>query len=296
YTLTDWYDGTNIFDEFDFYSSTDPTHGYVDYQTKEDAMSLGLAYSTSSGAAVIKLDNTTTLSSGAYRNSVRISSSKTWNSGLFVADLSEMPWGCSLWPAYWTLGSGTWPYAGEIDIVEGVNLQDHNQVTLHTSSGCSLSNDGLSTTSSYPGNTDCDSTGSSNTGCYYDSTDTQSYGSDFNSAGGGVFAHILNSTGIYVWFFTRESIPADITTGIAPQPDTWAAPMAIYTDTSCDIASHFVEQSLVFDITLCGDWAGSAYPSSSCPSTTGYSNCIDVVANPDNYPCASFTINYIKVF
>lgn len=30
------------------------------------------------------------------------------------------------------LGSGTWPYNGEIDIIEGVNSMSDNLVSLHT--------------------------------------------------------------------------------------------------------------------------------------------------------------------
>lgn len=54
-----------------------------------------------------------------------------------------------MWPAWWTLGGGQWPYVsvsihrariesddyvqtGEIDIIEGVHDNAHNQVTWHT--------------------------------------------------------------------------------------------------------------------------------------------------------------------
>jgi beta-glucanase (GH16 family) len=49
-----------------------------------------------------------------------------YNGGLFIADFETMPFGCSLWPAYWSYGTASWPADGEIDILEGVN----NQVTL----------------------------------------------------------------------------------------------------------------------------------------------------------------------
>ena len=32
-----------------------------------------------------------------------------------------MPTGCGTWPAYWLCGEN-WPYKGEIDIIEGVNI------------------------------------------------------------------------------------------------------------------------------------------------------------------------------
>jgi beta-glucanase (GH16 family) len=58
---------------------------------------------------------------------MRITTTKTYNGGLFIADFKRMPFGCSLWPAYWSYGTkNIWPEDGEIDILEGVN----NQVTL----------------------------------------------------------------------------------------------------------------------------------------------------------------------
>jgi hypothetical protein len=61
----------------------------------------------------------------SFDSSIRISTTKTYNGGLFIADFERMPFGCSLWPAYWSVGTD-WPTNGEIDILEGVN----NQVTL----------------------------------------------------------------------------------------------------------------------------------------------------------------------
>ncbi len=53
---------------------------------------------------------------------MRITTTKTYNGGLFIADFERMPFGCSLWPAYWSVGPN-WPNGGEIDILEGANLQ-----------------------------------------------------------------------------------------------------------------------------------------------------------------------------
>jgi beta-glucanase (GH16 family) len=64
------------------------------------------------------VDSLTTLDpSGPGRKSVRIESKKSWNHGLFIADIAHMPGGvCGTWPALWTLGPD-WPYNGEIDII-----------------------------------------------------------------------------------------------------------------------------------------------------------------------------------
>ena len=51
---------------------------------------------------------------------MRISSQKSYNQGLFIADIYAMPHGCSLWPAWWSVGPN-WPNGGEIDILEGAS-------------------------------------------------------------------------------------------------------------------------------------------------------------------------------
>lgn len=47
------------------------------------------------------------------------------------------------WPAFWALSAtATWPAGGEIDIIEGVHDNVHNQVTWHTNPGCNLTETG----------------------------------------------------------------------------------------------------------------------------------------------------------
>ena len=92
----------------------------VNYQTKDNAISKGLAYVQSDGTTVMTVDPNSTLSSGEYRDSVRVSSKNTYSNGLIIADIWAMPHGCSVWPAYWMVGP-SWPSDGEIDILEGVN-------------------------------------------------------------------------------------------------------------------------------------------------------------------------------
>ena len=46
--------------------------------------------------------------------------------------------GCGTWPAYWLCGDN-WPNNGEIDIIEGVNTQNFNQMTLHSKANCNMS-------------------------------------------------------------------------------------------------------------------------------------------------------------
>jgi len=48
------------------------------------------------------------------RNSVRLEGRKSYNKGLFVLDVKEMPGVCGMWPAFWSLGQEPWPVKGEV--------------------------------------------------------------------------------------------------------------------------------------------------------------------------------------
>lgn len=133
------------------------------------------------------------------------------------------------------------PNEGEIDIIEGVNDNTNNAMTLHTSGGCTIADNGGFTGTL--GNRDCDSSHGSNTGCGIQNQDKQSYGSGFNSVGGGVYATEWTSSDINVWFFARGNIPSDIASG-DPNPTTWGTPAAQFQG-DCNIDNHFKNQQIV---------------------------------------------------
>lgn len=282
--------------QWDFFTGTDPTGGNVNYQSKTDAQSKGLAYVNScDNSTVLAVDSTSTVTSGGQRDSVRITSQKSYNSGLFVIDASNMPVGCSTWPSFWTVGPN-WPSAGEIDIIEGVNNQATNQMTLHsgTSQSCSIAKSN-SSTDHFTGQvlgTNCYSTQNADAGCGVEDTDTRSFGYGFNNADGGVFALLWdNSSGMSMWHFARADIPADLIAQ-TPNPSTWSTPAGFWSAQSCDISANFYDHQMVIDTTICGNWAGgSAYSSSGCPGT-----CSDMVANATNYVDAKWVINYVAVY
>ena len=66
-----------------------------------------------------------------------LQSKSQYDAGLFVIDLEHMPTGCGTWPAFWLVGP-SWPYGGEIDIIEGVDDTSVVATTLHTNQGCSM--------------------------------------------------------------------------------------------------------------------------------------------------------------
>jgi hypothetical protein len=202
-----------------------------------------------------------------------------------------MPTGCSVWPAWWSVGPN-WPEGGEIDVIEGVNTGTQNQYTLHTSDNCSLDAN-VATPSAVSGHivdTTCASSSANNDGCAFIDSDARSFGEGFNQNGGGVYAHLWDSTGIKAWHFARNEVPQDITDS-APDPTSWGTPAAFWSAQSCDMASHFYDHVLTFDTTLCGDWAGSVYSSFGCPGT-----CAEAVADPSNFDNAQWKINYVAVY
>ncbi|CAK4031841.1 glycoside hydrolase family 16 [Lecanosticta acicola] len=290
YVLQDDYFSGNFFDNFDFFDSPDPTHGFVEYQSQNDASSAGLISSSSNNAKML-VDSSNVTPDG--RPSVRLTSKKSYSSGLVVLDVDHMPGGiCGTWPAFWTVGPN-WPLGGEIDIIEGVNEQTQNDMTLHTGPGCAVSNTGLF--SGVLKTLTCDSSAGNNQGCQIADGNPGGYGAAFNAHGGGVYAMEWTPSAISVYFFPRASIPADAL-GASPNPSTWGTPVAQFSG-GCDFASAFTDQQLVFDTTFCGDWAGSpdVWSSSSCSQQA--SSCTDFVANhPSAFQDAYWSINALKVY
>ncbi|KAF8267106.1 hypothetical protein EI94DRAFT_1731468, partial [Lactarius quietus] len=137
---------------------------------------------------------------------------------------------------------------GEIDIVEGVNDQGSDLVSLHTSPDCSMP--------ASPTGLDCDTAATGNAGCGVQITEGNNYGPSFNAKGGGCGS---------------GATPADVAKGAGSiNTDNWGTPDAYFPNTQCDIGAHFGPASLIINIDLCGDWAGNVYSSSGCPGTGAF--------------------------
>lgn len=300
WALQDTYQGKTFFDDenWTFYTEGDPTHGTVDYVDRDTAIQENLVFVNDEGHAIIQGDNTTWLQPGEYRKSVRVISKAVYQHGLFILDLNKAPWGCGVWPAFWTLGQGsTWPDAGEIDIIEGVHDNQVNQVAFHTKAGCYLTQkpeaDFTGDIHKYANGTDnlvCDGLVNYNSGCAVVEWNKASYGPEFDAQGGGVFAAKWDENGISVWNFFRAAIPDDIVDG-SPSPDTWGAPSAFLSPDGCEIDSFFYNHTIIINITFCGDWAGNSYATTSCPGT-----CAERIMDPNNFVNATWNINSLKVY
>ncbi|CAE6488414.1 unnamed protein product [Rhizoctonia solani] len=296
YTIAQNHSGANFFDGWIFTEGIDATTvGNVLYQSQAAALQQKLAYVDDSGHAIIKVDNTTVGQGDTYgRASIKINSTATFGKGsLVIMDANHLPYGCSVWPAYWSQGSPAdeWPKFGEIDIIENVNMATVNQMALHTTQGCTLAS-GTQVTGKIVSN-DCFNGTNGNQGCIVQGATDATYGAGFASAGGGVYALEWSSegNGIRIWFFQRGSIPDDMASS-SPNPGNWGTPTAAWPESGCNTSQFFGAQTIIIDITLCGNFAGAA----STFQATCSGVCTDLIKTPSNYNNAYFDINYLRVF
>jgi len=298
YSLIADYEGANFFTHWNFFTANDPTHGYVNYVPQSQAQSENLI-NTNNGKIYIGCDDTN-VASGRGRDSVRICTKNTWLYGLFVLDLNNMPTGCGTWPAWWLVGPN-WPNGGEIDIIEGVNTNTQDTTTLHTSEGCDQS---AESTSLFSGTWGDGSNGQPATNCWINAPNQysnqgcgivgngNSYGAPFNANGGGVYALEWTTTFIRSFYFTPSNIPPDLTSN-SPNPSGWGTPYAYFTLGGSCPDSHFVNQTMVINLTFCGDWAGQVF-STQCPNMGSCNSYVQ--NNPGDFKNAFWSINYVKVF
>ncbi|KAF3479501.1 1,3(4)-beta-glucanase [Arthroderma uncinatum] len=299
YSLVDNFEGSTFFSNFDFFTGGDPTHGFVKYVGEDEARSAGLIAIESSydGREVVRMgaDHENVTPDG--RPSVRITSKKSYNQGLWIIDFAHVPGAaCGSWPAYWLLGPN-WPTSGEIDIYEGINLDFSNTMTLHTGQNCTISKESEFTgrlTTPY-----CDQNApppEGGNGCTIKADDPASYSSGLNIAGGGVYATEWTTEDIKIWFFPLIlGIPSDIQEG-NPDPSNWGTPVARFAG-NCSFTESFKDMQIIFDITFCGDWAGKPEIWEDSPCSAITSECKTFVENfPGAFEETYWSINSLKVY
>ncbi|KAG1788675.1 2 beta-glucan [Suillus plorans] len=284
--------GQSFLNAFKFQAISDPTNGRVTYVNESTAKADKLV-SVANNKLTLRADYTTKLSSSdPGRKSFRIMSNSQYETHVAIFDIAHMPQGCGTWPAICEVGAN-WPNKGEIDIVEGVNDQTPNTCSLHTSSNCTMpSSRPMSGTVS---GTNCYAYANGNAGCGVKINDNKSYGPQFNNNGGGWYAIEKRSTYIKIFFWERTSgsVPSDVKSpGSSIDTSHWGTPAAYFPDTYCNLSTHFGPQNIIINLTFCGDWAGSVYSASGCPST-----CVDYVDNnPSAFKNAYFEFNSLNIY
>ncbi|KAI9455818.1 glycoside hydrolase family 16 protein [Boletus coccyginus] len=285
--------GQNFIDAFTWETKPDPNWGRVNYVDLTTAQSKGLV--------TLRADSTTILNStGPGRDSFDLMSRNQYTTHVAMHvlspvffDIVHMPEGCGTWPAVCTLPAH---FLGEIDIVEGVNNQSPDTITLHTSANCTMPP--LRAMSGTSQGNNCDVSETENTSCGVTVNSPNSFGPSFNSAGGGWYAIERTSSFIKVFFWSRHSInvPKDISSpGSTIHTDNWGIPAAYFpSSANCNFATHLSPFNIVIDLDFCGPWAGNAqtYSKSGCPST-----CTDFVnSNPSAFQNAYFTFNALTIY
>ncbi|KAF6764291.1 endo-beta-glucanase [Ephemerocybe angulata] len=304
YKLSEEYVGEEFLDLFEFEAIADPTHGRVEYVNSEVAWDEGMVVAEPD-SFLLRPDSKSVLSSrGPGRKSFRLKSRHQYGAGtVMIFNIRHMPEGCGTWPAVWTVGM-PWPQMGEIDILEGVNDEGPNHVTLHTShslyplqtQGCDMPNNRLQTGQSTKDTCGIGFLGTDYVGCGVKVGASNSYGPAFNRNGGGWYAMERTESFIKVWFWARSS--DDTPSGVLESSlwiDTnkWGPPTAYFpSNRYCDLNAKFGLHNIVINLTFCGDWAGNTYRQSGCPST-----CIDYVnKNPSAFKKAYFDFHSLRVY
>jgi len=311
--LQDEWIGDGFFQGWIWETMNDPTHGRVNYVDLDEALSKNLTYADN-GKFFMRADDWSMISPSARgRDSIRISSEKAYDEAMFVLDIEHMPTGCGTWPAFWTLSkAGPWPNGGEIDIIEGVHEGTNNRASLHTTPNCKMPPEqSRQPQSGNILNSDCDAAVKYNEGCGVEFSDPfiryTSYGAPFNLAGGGYFAMYKGRDAVKIWSFPRRDYPvppmirdgASVSREWAMDLDSWGDPDAHFPFDPylCDYKQHFDAHQMVFDLTFCGDWAGSVWPLPSSGCAHEAATCEDFVNNnPSRFHDAYWVINSLRVY
>ncbi|KAN0066423.1 hypothetical protein ACQY0O_000517 [Thecaphora frezii] len=296
--------GNDFFDSFVWFNDTDPTNGLVTYQNVDAAKAANLSYVASDGSFVMGVSTQTEAPEG--RPSVRITSKQSYADGVYVLNVSHVPIGCSSWPAFWTVTEDidAWPIGGEIDILENGNDEfAGNLVSAHVNSSTCFFGSTVPDAYGQVAYSNCSAYTDQNTGCRVEMINGPSptWGTELNNAGGGIFAMERSfgteGKGVRVWFFparNASALPADLQAGsTSVNTDDWGKPYAHLPIGKC--FNEFAKHSIVFDITLCGDWASNTYNRSGCAAT--YQSCSSQVAyNGSSYNETYWKVNNLRVF
>ncbi|KAI6367089.1 hypothetical protein MCOR25_005011 [Pyricularia grisea] len=309
YQIEETYDTSNVNSKWNFFESKfdtgnvrdiDPTEGFVNYRSYNDAKALGVL-SEESGSIMMKPNFPTGITAkGKGPDSVRLESKARYQQGLFIADFSRFPKPvCGSWPAFWMFGN-SWPEEGELDIYEGWNVQPVNGIALHTDHAAKV---GSCHIDAQDVNADVQTTNCDN---FFTDIPKQWEGTAclvkernglWGNPTGGVYAIEWSSRNVSVWSWAHEKTPADVLDG-KPNPRTWGQPHFFVGDSKCDIERVLSNQKIVLNLDFCGVTAGNeGIWGQECKAKTGAATCTEYVAgNPSAFSDVAFGLKNIKVY
>jgi hypothetical protein len=263
------HEGEDFFSFYNFFDGPDSqgSAGFNTYIGEKKARRDGLANVTTESSEDFVYIQSKSTSKGP-RDSVRLEGKRRFDRGLFILDLRHLPVGCGVWPAFWLTDEANWPNNGEIDVVEGVNMQSVAKTALHTSNECSMfahvpawswtgtwdRSTGLPDT--YTGEMDFNTSVPAdncwvmaphqwaNQGCVAISSENGTLGEPLNAKGGGVYVLDWDPANGYIksWVFSpHTAVPENLKDAmqtasrrnpkerVAPKPEKWGtAPYAYF--------------------------------------------------------------------
>jgi len=312
YQRTQTYMGEDFFSKFNFFDKPDPTRGYVQYVSRNEAHTEGLVNATADRVYIgVDMKKRLDKHSKTGRRSVRIHSKNVYTGGLFVIKVDHLPTGCGTWPAFWMYGEDPdhpWPAWGEYDIIEGEHKTQQVMTSLHTAKHCDQS--GVVAGRDFSRTwrqgrkgiaaDNCSVTAEDqlhNQGCSQNGP-AGSMGAAFNARGGGTYAGEWDPVARHIrtWFWPRGSEPPDLV-ALKPRPYSWGTPYSFFSlDPRRCSQQHFVDMRLIFDMTFCGELGGPTWQR-ECPEEAEHMTCEEFVANhPEKLTEAFWSIGVLDVY
>jgi len=291
-------------DSWNFWHDTaDPTGGPTQYVDHDTATANGLIEEGDGWAVIragrpVRPDSSDLVPSSfqgvegpQMRQSVRMTSKRSWRRFLLSVRYTHLPYGCGLWPAVWFWCADVepgpdgqparcpaWPAGGELDVLEYSN-QFYTKSSLHLGADavCTLDADAIA---------DCGNFVDKNSMQYHCETEyfprdangdgtpdrAATYGcasNDFGSwptvretlnPGPGAVVVEWTEDAIKIWHFPEAEIPTDLIAD-DPRPAGWDNarlwsyyPLDLST---CPGKASLGAQNLVLNMAFCGQWAGA---------------------------------------
>jgi hypothetical protein len=287
--------GATFFDEWNFLLN-EPNSGAAQYLPKDQALAQRVVEATA-GAAIIrsgpKGDN-------LKRTSAKLETTRKWKYFLATTKFSHVPWGCGVWPAFWTHSPDVaWPNGGELDILEFANeIGSRSSFHVGQSNRCQLNSAELNKPGcaaipdaeyDFTGHYDCITAYPEHIGCAPNKLPLLS-GQELASQP-SVVAVEWTEDYIKIFRIPEAEIPNDLNSNI-PQPDTWDQWVVTYypfaasersVPGSCpNPANLMAAQQIVISLGFCGDWASKVWINSTmCANKPGGTATVQTPSIPD---------------
>jgi len=220
------------------------------------------------------------------RMTAKIGTKKAWKHFLAAIRFTHVPWGCGVWPAFFSIGTGVpWPDGGEMDILEYVNDDQGGMTSFHTSKQCKLDPDEVNKYGHMP-----DINQPANNGSNYNCLTR--YCANCTALGcapnvmplhtgpqwanrPGVLAMERAASFTKIFYIPDGSVPQGFAEGKV-NPEEWDRWVVSYypfgSSSGCPDADNIMSpQRFIMNIAFCGDWASKVWGNSPACHDLGLS-------------------------